>query len=225
MSAEHVIAMEQGERSRGSFTLGPLDVSIEAGQWVALHGPSGAGKSTLLHILGGLDRLDAGRIMLFGRDVTRATTSELGALRQRHMAYVHQEARLLESLPLWQNVSVRLVPLGVPSRERRRRGDAALERLGLSGVADRLPRTLSGGERQRVAVARALVAEPQVILADEPTASVDAESAALVLSALAERRDAGASIIVSSHDRALAGYADGAVTLHLGQRLPREQNG
>lgn len=183
------------------------------GTWTALTGPSGAGKTTLLNIIAGLDGADSGHVEVCGADLGSLDEAGRTALRRASIGVVFQERLFVEHLTVVENVALRLVPLGVPARERRARAAAELERLGLSGYLDRSVPTLSSGERQRVAVARAGIIEPRLLLADEPTASVDEETGARVLEYLARLRDRGSTLLVSSHDESTRQQADAHVVL------------
>jgi len=216
MNGQRIARLERVVRRRAGFTLGPISLALDAGVWTGLSGRSGAGKTTLLEILAGLDRADSGQVELFGQDATHASEGQLAALRRQGIGYVYQESRLIEHLSVWQNVSARLVPQGVPTRERRQRAVAALDALGIAQLSSRLPRAISGGERQRVAVARALVANPRLVLADEPTASVDGETGALILEQLTACRERGAALLVSSHDPSAHARADVHIALTRG---------
>lgn len=203
---------------RGGFSLGPLDLALRAGSWTALAGPSGAGKTTLLQLLAGLDVADGGRLVVDGVDLARASEAQRAALRRRAVGVVFQERFVIPHLTVAENVAVRLVPAGVPARERRRRAGDELMRLGLAGFEDRDVRSLSGGELQRVAVARACIAAPRLLLADEPTSSVDRDTAQLVLERFAALHAAGATLLVSAHDDSPLARADAVVALAQGRR-------
>lgn len=223
MSGEEVARLEGAARrhdSRGPFALAPTTLSLARGTFTAVTGRSGAGKTTLLHLLAGLDRADAGSVWLFGADVTRASESRLARLRRERMGIVHQPAAFLDHLPLWQNVACRFVPTGVPWRECRERARSALDGFGLGDRLDRLPRELSSGEQQRAALARALIGSPELLLADEPTANVDAETAARIAELFAGLRARGTTLLVTTHDRALAQRADRELRLVDGALAP-----
>ena len=196
------------------------DLEVEAGSAVAVTGPSGSGKTTLLALLGGLDRPDAGRLEVAGLDLTRLSRSELAAFRRERVGFVFQAFHLLPGLTAEENVTAGLEPLGWPRAERRRRSAAALDAVGLLALARRLPSELSGGEQQRVAVARACAKDPPLLLADEPTGNLDAESARGVLSLLFEvPAPAGSTrtVLVVTHDGAVAARAGRILHLTAGQ--------
>jgi len=201
------------DKGGAPFELAPATLSFAAGTLTAVVGRSGAGKTTLLHLLAGFERADAGRIHLFGRDVTAASESALARLRREKIGIVHQQCVFLDHLPLWQNVACRLVPIGVPARERRARARAALERFGLEGKLERRPRELSGGEQQRAALARALIAAPRLLIADEPTAHVDAQTAAGIADLFSALRAEGVALVLATHDALLVARADATVEL------------
>jgi putative ABC transport system ATP-binding protein len=207
-------------RGDGPFALAPTTVAFERGSWTAVTGRSGAGKTTLLHLLAGLDRADAGRVHLFGDDVTGAGESRLARLRRERIGVVHQPPAFLDHLPLWQNVTCRFVPAGVAPRERRERARRALAPFGLDDRLDRLPRELSSGEQQRVALAGALIAAPELLIADEPTANVDAETAAGIADLFARLHAQGTTLIVATHDATLERRADHQIRLVGGEIAP-----
>ncbi len=224
MKTEPLVALEAVSRTyaRGPEAVHALkDVTlvVDRGAYVAVTGPSGSGKSTLLHILGCLDRPSAGRYLFAGRDVSALADRELASIRNRRIGFVFQRFHLLDDENARRNVQLPLVYGAVPRRERRRRADAVLDRVGLMPRAHHLPGQLSGGEQQRVALARALVKEPELLLADEPTGNLDTASGARILDLLDEEHDRGTTILMITHeaevaDRAHAGWRirDGVVT-------------
>jgi ABC-type lipoprotein export system ATPase subunit len=195
------------------------DLDVEAGEVVAVLGRSGSGKSTLLHLLGGLDRPEAGSIELGGVDVARASERRLSAVRRRHVGFVFQFFHLVPELTGEENV---LLPTRLPGSDRDApaRGRALIDRLGLNGAAARLPHELSGGEQQRLAVARALVHEPELILADEPTGNLDAEAGAGVLALLRGAADDGRAVVLVTHEEAATSAADRVLRLVEGRLEP-----
>ena len=161
-----------------------VDLVVEEGDFVSIRGKSGVGKTTLLKIMGLLEVPDRGEVRLFGRDVNGLGDDEKSEIRLRYIGFVFQFFNLIPSLTVLENVELPLALAGVGRRERRRRALELLERFGLTALAHRFPDTLSGGERQRVAIIRALVNDPRVILADEPTSSLDDENSELVVTLL-----------------------------------------
>jgi ABC-type lipoprotein export system ATPase subunit len=194
------------------------DLDVAPGEVVAVLGRSGTGKSTLLHLLGGLDRAEAGTIDVAGVRVTGAGERELSALRRRQVGFVFQFFHLLPELGGEANVLL-------PGRVRGAHPDAAargrelVDRLGLRPVAASLPSQLSGGEQQRFAIARALVNDPAVLLADEPTGNLDVEAGAEVLRLLRAGAAGGRAVIMVTHERAAAEIADRVLTLHQGRLI------
>ena len=187
--------------------LAGMDLRVEKDEFVAIVGPSGCGKSTLLHLLAALDVPDSGSITVAGHDLT--DRGALAHYRARHVGMVFQLHNLLPSLTARENVEVPTFELGLSARERRARAERL---LGLVGLADRVgsrPQQLSGGERQRVAIARALANDPPVLLADEPTGSLDSEAGRMVLDLLGElRRSRSLTLVLVTHDAEVAGRAD-----------------
>jgi ABC-type lipoprotein export system ATPase subunit len=208
-----------GEGRAARRVLDDVDLEVAAGEVVAILGRSGSGKSTLLHLLGGLDRAEAGVIELAGEPVTGASERALSALRRRRIGFVFQFFHLLPELSGEANVLL-------AGRVRDARPDAAarggelIDRLGLRPVAGALPHQLSGGEQQRFAIARALVNDPAVLLADEPTGNLDATAGAEVLALLRAGAAEGRAVVLVTHEAAAAGIADRVLELRDGRLVP-----
>jgi ABC-type lipoprotein export system ATPase subunit len=195
------------------------DIEARAGELVAVVGRSGSGKSTLLQLLGALDRADAGTIEVAGKRVDGRPERELTRLRRDRIGFVFQFFHLLPELTGEENV---LLPtrLRGSAPEARDRGRALIDRLGLNGASARLPHELSGGEQQRLAVARALVHDPALVLADEPTGNLDAEAGAAVLALLRRAADDGRAVVLVTHDEAATATADRVLHLVDGRMQP-----
>jgi putative ABC transport system ATP-binding protein len=191
-----------------------LELDVAPREYVCIRGESGVGKSTLLNLIAGLDTPDSGSIRLDGIEVTALDDDARTLLRRERMGFVFQAIHLLPHLTVAQNATLPLALRGMPAAESAARVADMLEAVGLSAAADAYPRELSGGEMQRVAIARALVHRPQVVLADEPTGNLDADTAAQVLALLREqvKRESGAGILVT-HSAAAAATTDRILTL------------
>jgi len=191
-----------------------LDLTMEAGDFLALMGPSGSGKSTLLNLVAGLDKPTSGTIQVGGRDIPAMKPRELASWRAANIGFIFQLYNLIPVLTAMQNVELPLLLARFKGRERRERAETALKVVGLTDRADHFPRQLSGGQEQRVGIARAIVTDPQLILADEPTGDLDAKSAGEILDLLHRlNQEFGKTILMVTHDPHAAERA--ARTLHL----------
>ena len=203
----HGLARYYGLGGRVVTALEDVSLRIETGDYVAITGPSGSGKTTLMKILGCLDRPSAGHYRLDGIDVAGLTPDQMAGIRNRVLGFLFQSFVLLPQSTALENVEMPLAYAGVRAAERRRRAREALARFGLADREDHRPARLSGGEQQRVAIARAVVNQPRLLLADEPTGSLDAASANEVLRLFDELNRSGVTIVVVTHDRSVAKYA------------------
>ena len=222
--AEEILARLKGvakDYRRGSETvhvLEALDLDIPKGDFLALMGPSGSGKSTLLNLLGGLDRPTRGTIEIAGQRIDQMSESALGRWRSRHVGFVFQMYNLLPVLSAERNVELPLLLTSLSSSERRKRANAALSLVGLGERAKHKPRELSGGQEQRVGIARAIVADPDVLLCDEPTGDLDRKSGDEILDLLqALNTQQGKTIIMVTHDPHAAARAKHTLYLNKGQ--------
>lgn len=182
-----------------------ITLQIDTGDTVAVTGPSGSGKSTLLSLIAGLDRPTEGRLVVLGQNLSQLSEDDLADLRRRHMGFVFQNYHLLPTMTVCENVMMPLVPQFGSSLELKAKALHCIERVGLEARINHLPGELSGGEQQRVGLARALITDPTLILADEPTGNLDSASAAVILDLLFEVAAAGQrTVILSTHDRSVA---------------------
>jgi len=198
--------------------LNGVSLSIEKGGFVALAGPSGSGKTTLLNIVGGLGSADSGRVVLDGNALGEMNQAELAELRLQKVGFVFQAYNLVPVLSALENVEYVMLLQGVPSTERRERARAILDDVGLEGKYDRRPAELSGGQQQRVAVARSIVSNPSIVLADEPTANLDSKTGRGLLEMMKEMNgNKGVTFIFSTHDHMVMDYARRLIRLRDGQ--------
>jgi len=193
-----------------------VSLRVEQGEHVAIVGPSGSGKSTLMNIIGCLDQADSGRYLLHGTDVMRRSADELAAIRNREIGFVFQQFNLIPRTSALENVELPLVYAGVGRRERRERAERALRSVGLGDRMRHHPSELSGGQQQRAAVARAIVGDPALILADEPTGALDQSTSRSVMTLLEELREAGRTVVVITHEEEVAALAQRVVVIRDG---------
>ena len=208
------ISKSYGSGETRFAALTDVSLTVARGESVAIVGRSGSGKSTLMHILALLDRPDAGSLEVDGRDMSRASAREINALRNASFGFVFQQFFLTAQQTVLENVSLPLLIAGVPPRERRERALAALDALGLADKAGNRATALSGGQKQRVVIARALVNEPRVIFADEPTGNLDSATGHQVEEILFRlQRERGITLVVVTHDAELAARCDRSITI------------
>ena len=223
MSTSHAVQARGLSRVYGSgpeavHALRDVDLSIAVGEFVAVMGPSGSGKSTLLHLVGGLDRPDTGEVLIEGEPLAGMNDEALASLRRRRIGFVLQFFNLFPLLSALENVAFPLLLDG--RRDALALAGDALARVGLAARAEHRPGALSGGEQQRVAVARALLTRPAVVLADEPTGSLDTLAGEDVLRLLRAAADDGQAVLLITHDAPAAAYADRVVRLRDGSVVP-----
>ena len=197
--------------------LAPTDLSISAAEFVAVMGPSGSGKSTLLLLLGGLADPSSGDVFIDGQRVSESNAKQRAAIRRRSLGFVFQELNLLPGLTALENVTLPLELDGLRFGTARREAHAALEQVGLGDLAGRFPDELSGGQRQRVAIARAVVGPRRILLADEPTGSLDTVTGEAVMRLLRNHCDNGGTAVMVTHDARIASWADRIVFLEDGR--------
>lgn len=201
-----------------TYALRGVDLAVHAGEFTAIAGPSGSGKSTLLHLMGGLDHPDTGEVWLGEQRTDTLTTAQLAALRLGHFGFVFQAYNLIPVLSALENAAFVLELQGVPRRTREAKAVAALEVLGIADLRDRRPNQLSGGQQQRVAVARALAADPEVILADEPTANLDSKTGTALIEHMKRLNETGGvTFLFSTHDPRLLEHVTRTVWLEDGR--------
>jgi putative ABC transport system ATP-binding protein len=204
-----------GSASAPVTALRDVDLLIQRGEFVAIVGPSGSGKSTLLNLIGCLDQPSSGRLLFLGEDTSSLNDTKLSRIRNRSIGFVFQMFNLVPELTVYENVELPLVYAGV-THQRRALTTKVLERVGMTHRADHPASLLSGGEQQRVAIARALVNDPALILADEPTGSIDPVSAEQVMQLLSELHDQARTIVLVTHNMSVAAVAQRVVRIEAG---------
>jgi putative ABC transport system ATP-binding protein len=203
--------------------LADLDLDVEEGSFLALMGPSGSGKTTLLNLIAGIDRPTSGALLVNGLDVAQMSRSELAAWRSEYVGYIFQLYNLVPVLTAYENVELPLLLHQLTRKERHAKVALALELVGLADRHDHYPRQLSGGQEQRVAIARAIVADPRILVADEPTGDLDAEAARSILGLLGRlHSELGKTLVMVTHDPKAAAWADETVHLEKGRIVRRD---
>jgi putative ABC transport system ATP-binding protein len=215
----HQISKSYGEGATTVRALDEIDLSLDAGNLVAVMGPSGSGKSTLLTIAGSLEEPTSGEVRIGGTTLSSMSRNEKARLRRRTIGYVFQDFNLLPGLTAAENVALPLELDGVTARKARQAGLTALEQLGLADRAGHYPDQLSGGERQRVAIARSVVGERKLLLADEPSGALDSTNSEVVMRMILDACKRGVAAIVVTHDANLASWADRVMFIRDGRAV------
>lgn len=203
--------------------LGNISLEIKQGEFVAIMGPSGCGKSTLLNILGMLDNPDQGDYFFNGDNIARHPESKLSELRKHNIGFIFQSFNLIDELSVFENIELALLYHKIPAAERRARVQAVIEKMEIAHRAQHMPSQLSGGQQQRVAVARALVANPKLILADEPTGNLDSVHGQEVMRLLKTLNQEGATVVIVTHSNEHASYAQRRINLFDGKIVAQTQ--
>ncbi len=200
-----------------TWALHDVSLEIKEGEFVAIMGPSGCGKSTLLNILGLLDNPTNGTYLLNGTDVSKMTEAQRTNLRKGVIGFVFQSFNLIDELNVFENIELPLLYMGVPKEERKKRVEEAMARMAIAHRDKHFPQQLSGGQQQRVAIARAVVANPKIILADEPTGNLDSKNGHEVMELLTKLNKEGTTVVMVTHSQHDAGYASRTINLFDGQ--------
>ena len=203
--------------------LGNISLEINQGEFVAIMGPSGCGKSTLLNILGMLDSPDQGDYFFNGANISRYSESKLSEIRKHNIGFIFQSFNLIDELTVFENIELALLYHKLPAAERRARVQAVIEKMEIAHRAQHMPNQLSGGQQQRVAVARALVANPKLILADEPTGNLDSVHGQEVMRLLKTLNQEGATVVIVTHSNEHASYAQRRINLFDGKIVAQSQ--
>lgn len=203
-----------------TWALSEVSIEINDGEFVAVMGPSGCGKTTLLNILGLLDNPTGGKYFLNGTDVSKFTENQRTSLRKGVIGFVFQSFNLIDELNVYENIELPLLYMRIPASERKERVKEAMNRMAISHREKHFPQQLSGGQQQRVAIARAVVANPKLILADEPTGNLDSRNGAEVMNLLGDLNREGTTIVMVTHSQHDAGYAGRIINLFDGKVVP-----
>lgn len=197
--------------------LNNVSIEIEKGEFLAIIGPSGSGKSTLMNMIGCLDRPQSGKYLLDGKNIGKMNDNQLAMIRNQKIGFIFQNFNLLTKLTALENVELPLLYAGVSAKERRERSLASLKKVGLHDRASHLPTQLSGGQQQRVAIARAIAGNPTILLADEPTGALDSKTSKEILQLMKELNELGHTIVLITHDLAIARQTKRMVSIQDGQ--------
>jgi putative ABC transport system ATP-binding protein len=216
------ISKSYGEGATAVYALDEMDLSLDEGQLVAVMGPSGSGKSTLLTIAGSLEEPTSGEVAIAGTSLRAMSRNDKARLRRRTIGYVFQDFNLLPGLTAAENVALPLELDGISARKSQQAGLAALEQLGLAARAGHYPDQLSGGERQRVAIARSVVGDRKLLLADEPSGALDSANSEVVMRMILDACQRGVAAVVVTHDAQLASWADRVIFIRDGRAVDHE---
>ena len=197
--------------------LNNITLKIEKGEFTAIMGASGSGKSTLMNILGCLDKMNSGKYILNGRDISFLNDNELAYIRNKEIGFVFQSFNLIPRISLLDNVQLPMMYAGIPSKERKEKALYALEKVGLSDRVRHLPNEISGGQKQRAAIARAIVNSPAVIMADEPTGNLDSKSSEDIMKIFEDLNNEGATILMVTHETDIANHTNRIVRFRDGE--------
>lgn len=202
-----------------------INLTIHNGEFVAIMGPSGSGKSTLMNVIGCLDNPTLGTYLLSNEDISTYKDEELAKVRNLSIGFVFQQFQLLPRLSALKNVELPMIYAGLGRKEREERAKHALEKVGLSDRVNHLPNELSGGQKQRVAIARSIVNDPKIILADEPTGALDSKTSISIMEQFTELNKEGTTVILVTHEQEVADYAKRIITVRDGSILSDEERG
>ena len=200
-----------------------ISLQLDQGQFVSIMGPSGCGKSTLLHVLGLIDDFSEGTFRFLGEDVSQYSERKRSVIRKKKIGFVFQSFNLIDELTVYENIELPLIYDKTPAQERKERVEAALEKMDITARRNHFPRQLSGGQQQRAAVARAIINQPTLILADEPTGNLDSEHGAEVMKLLVRLNEEGTTVLMVTHSMENAAYSGRVIRLHDGRIVPGEQ--
>ena len=199
------------------IALNNVSLKVEKGEFTAIMGPSGSGKSTFMNILGCLDKMNSGEYTLNNKDVSNLTDNELAYIRNKELGFVFQSFNLIPRMTLLENVELPMVYAGIPGKERREKALSALEKVGLKDRIKHMPNEISGGQKQRAAIARAIVNNPSVIMADEPTGNLDTKSSEDIMKIFQRLNNEGATVIMVTHEKDIAQHAKRVVRFKDGE--------
>ena len=207
-----------------TIALRNVNLKVEKGDFIAIMGPSGCGKTTLLNILGMIDNISDGKYLFFGQDITSLSEKEKANIRKRNIGFIFQNFNLIEELTVYENIELPLLYLGWKRKERKKRVEEVIDKMGISHRKNLFPIQLSGGQQQRVAVARAVVSNPTLLLADEPTGNLDSMHGEEVMTMLNDLNKSGTTIIMVTHSRRDASYSRRVIHLFDGQIINENLN-